>query len=146
MEALLFYFTDMIGFACFHEWIVYSLLAYTMAVVVQEHWSLYTPLQSILPLTLLLFQDTFINGRFGLALIYLVPAICCALGFRRFLLRASILPFLLVVFALLCDIFVIKVLILGQPYSLWMTISKIFITLIIEGLILLGMRGNRFLL
>lgn len=146
MEALFFYFADMIGFACFHEWIVYSLLAYTMAVIVEERWSLYSPLHSILPITLLLFQDTSINGRFGLAFIYLVPVVCCALGFRRFLLRASILPFLLLIFALLCDVFIIKMLILGQHCSFGMTIAKIFISLAIEALILLGMRGSRFLL
>lgn len=146
MEALLFYFTDMIGFACFHEWIVYSLLAYAMAVLVEEQWCMYSLHRSVLPIALILLQDTFINGRFGLAFIYIVPVVCLSIGLRRFLLRAAVLPFLLLIFSLLIDIFVIKMLILGQICSLWMTIVKISISLGIEGLILLGMRGNRSLL
>lgn len=146
MDALLFYFVDMIGFACFQKWMVYSLLAYLVAVLVDEKWHLFSLRYSFLPIALVLLQDCFANGRFGLALIYLVPVIGVALGLRRFLLRASVLPFILVIFALLCDVLIIKVLILGQSYSLWMTINKIFITLGIESLILLGMRGSRFLL
>lgn len=136
----------MIGFACFHEWIVYSLLAYTIAVVVYDAWEGYPSIRSTLAIILLLVQDAGINGRFGLALLYIIPMICIAPWLKDFLLQAAFLPFFLVIFGLFVDIMIIKILILGQSYSVGMTILKIFITLGIESLILLGMRGNRSLL
>jgi|SaaInlStandDraft_6_1057023.scaffolds.fasta_scaffold193262_1 hypothetical protein len=100
---------------------------------------------------LLLVEDVFLYGRFGLSLIYTIPIIFFALYARKSLfLHTYIFGGLFIIFSLCVDFFIKKE-ILGMPFVVYSTIKIIFINLIlvflsIKLINIWGIQGNRSLL
>lgn len=139
------FFLDFLIFIFLEKWIVFSLLMYFF--IEQLTFKNNSPcfLKSFFaPFFFILLQDCFINERFGLCLIYLPVLICFINKIKKFLCFSVFIFFpFLVIFSMIFDDFFIKRYMLYQNISIYSTISKIFINLIVGYLVLLGMRGNR---
>ena len=98
-----------------------------------------------MPVFLLLLEDAFWHGRFGLALLWLIPVLFLARLTHRYLLWSThtIVP-IVICGVIFIDQWLIKGLILGKPCILSVTICKIFATLVVGYLVFLGMWGSRF--
>ena len=95
-------------------------------------------------LFLLLLQDFFVGGRFGLGLVSLLfPLIFIPLTKNVARVSDSVIFALFTLFVLFLQDFVIKSLFFGHDTCINSTIMKFFITLIVGYLVLFGMRGNR---
>lgn len=144
ITPLLFCFLDFLCNALFHQWLLYLLMSYVI-IQILELTSFFDVKKFLFPLFLLLLQDTFWHGRFGLALIWFFPLLVVAPLVRRYLLWSvhSVVPFIIsgIIFF---DQWLIKGLILGQPCILDVTICKIYATLGAGYLVSLGMWGSRF--
>ena len=126
------------------QWIVHTLTAYFLYML------LFLPAsnQRIYgTLFLILLSDCFLYGRFGLALLSLIPLMACIYGvknvFHRYVRFLWYIGLVFVFFFL--DAFFVKKWLFGLNTAPESTIIKIFSTLSVGTLILLGTRGNRFL-
>ncbi len=144
---ILFLFVDFILFNIFQFWVSYFLLAYFIGVLLEARSDYkFTICLFYFPLFLLLLQDCFINGRFGLSLIYIIPLIFLTLKIKNFfeygvyLIYGSSFAFLLFL-----QEFLVKKVFLSQYISVYSTINIIWINLIVAYIIFLGIRGNRSL-
>lgn len=137
-------FSDFLLNALFNQWLVYLLTVYVVAKILESE-DFFDVKTLSMPLFLLLLQDTFWHGRFGLALLWVLPVLCLARLARRYLLWSvhTIIP-MVVSLVIFCDQWLIKGLIVGKSCRLSVTICKIFVTLLIGYLVFLGMWGSRF--
>lgn len=144
MISILFCFLDFLCNALYNQWLVYLLVGH-LIVKIFESERFFNPKTLLLPLFLLLVQDTFWHGRFGLALLWIIPALGLARLARRYLLWSvhTVIP-LVVSGIIFIDQWLIKGLICSQPCILSVTICKIFATLGVGYLVFLGMWGSRF--
>ena len=147
------FLVDFIFFMFFDQWLVYCLLIYFIYLQsknVDESTYFYYVFSPFISrsfnmcLFLLLLQSNFLYSRFGLNLVYLFPIIFFSYKLRTwFNLEVKFFYFLMIIFALFGELFVIKYALFGQNIYLYSTITKIFINLTIGYLILLGTRSNR---
>lgn len=138
------FFLDFIIHALCYEWYLYSLLAYFITLLFSNSERY---LCKYVALFLLLIQDTFLYGRFGLSLAYLVPLLCCVKFIRivfneRF---AVVLNYVLLIFIFLFDAIIIKKWLFMRYVAVQSTIFKIIVNIIVMNLILFGTQGSRFL-
>jgi len=143
MISILFFLIDLLSFSLFDQWMIYSLLTFFLVCSVkpglEQNWKIFH-----LPLILLLFQDFLQYGRFGLILLFLLPAVIASRQVKIMILRAQwhFLPILIGAF-FMYDGLLINTLVLKNPIVPLVTICKIFATIIIGYGILWGMLGNR---
>lgn len=143
--AIFFFFFDFLVSSLASAWVARSLLTYFIATILDGRRSLFFYSFCIF---LLLLQDFFFYGHFGISLLYLLPVLGAALLFRRFLYRYWLLlaGYFLVVFALLFEFILVKKLLFSW-YGGWeSTKMQIFSSLLILTLLCIGTRGNRFFL
>lgn len=147
MLYILFFFLDFISFMILKKWLIFSLLGYFIASQFnKKNKFIYSFKLFYLPLFFLLIQDNFINGRLGIGLIYIIPIIFFSEKVRNwFSPPFTFFCYFFLIFSIILQSFLIKKWLLGQNIELYSTTLKIFINMIIEYLILLGMRGNRSL-
>lgn len=150
LESIFFFLLDLSLFILLKKWIVFSLLSYLIFLILSDKSVIQQPFTFNLfyfPFMLFLIQDSFLIGKFGLSLIYLVPMMIVSLKIKKFF--DPNLPFFYCFFMFLAiftqNIF-IKYLFLAQDIGFYSTLLKIFINIIVTYLVLLGMRGNRSLL
>jgi hypothetical protein len=148
LESIVLFLLDLSMFILFKKWIVFSLLSYLIFLILNDN-SLDQPFTFNLfyfPLTLFLLQDNFINGKFGLSLIYLIPIWLLSLNIKKFFdpKMTFFYCFFMVLAVFIQNVF-IKYLLLSQNIGFYSTLSKIFINIVVTYLVLLGMRGNRSL-
>lgn len=147
MWALLFFMTDFLAYALLNGWFVQSLLVFFILQQLLASSYTYSFKNFYLPLTLLVLQDCFMYGRFGLVLAYLLPLALLARHLRVvFLDAAGTLLCFLIGGLVFFDQFLIKKVLFSKNFSWEATLFKIFVNLCIAYLVLLGTRGNRSLL
>ena len=149
MLHFLLFFLDFIVYAFGSNWLLSSLLVYFIYCNCKD--SVMDSNQYFI-LFLLLIQDLFLYGRFGLGLVYIVPLLFVSrLTEGVFLKNLLWLRFgLLVSFSFFCEYFIIKKWLFLQDYTLESTFFRFLVSLLITSLILFGLRifgtrGNRFL-
>ena len=143
MIALLFFFLDFLVYAFMNQWMVHLLLSYFIV-----RYLVLFPLDVrdkglYASLGLLLLQDCFLYGRFGLILMFLIPLIMFTCRFQRLFIKTALFFPLFLSFMILGEYLIIKKLIFSKDITLFMTITKIFINMVLGYMVLLGMRGNR---
>ncbi len=147
MLALLFFFIDFLAYAFWEGWIVQSLLVFFVLQQLLASSYSYSFKNFYLPLFLLVLQDCFLYGRFGLILAYLLPLTLLARYLRVvFLDAAGTLLCFFVGGVVLLDQFLIKKMLFLKNFTWEATLFKIFVNLGVAYLVLLGTRGNRSLL
>lgn len=120
----------------YNEWLVRALIAYFFYLILYSPGDRYRAYTTFF---LVMIQNSHIYGGFGLGLIILLPLIVIG-AFVRTIVHRLCYPFLyvfLIVFYVLGEFFLIN--------SWESTITRIFSTIMVGFLILLGTRGNRFL-
>ena len=146
MIALLFFFLDFVAFAFWDGWYLNSLLIYFIVQSLKRDGFETSFNFCYLPLILLLLQDCFLNGRFGLSLMFFVPVIIFMAYLREVVdAEQEYVCYLLVAGILFFDHILIKKILLNQHFFNSNFLFEIFINIIITKVILLGVRGNRFL-
>ncbi len=147
MLALLFFFLDFLLYTLLSGWIIQSLLVFFILQQLLASSYTYTFKNFYLPLGLLILQDCFLYGRFGLILVYLIPLVFLARYLRvMFLDAAGTLLSFFIVGIVFFDQFFIKKVVFLNIFSWKATLLKIFINLCIAYLVLLSTRSNRSLL
>ena len=141
---ILLCFLDFLCNALSNQWLVYLLMGYLITLIFESE-RFFNPKTVSLSLSLLLVQDTFWHGRFGLGLLWIIPVLGLARLARRYLLWSvhTVIP-LVISGVIFVDQWLIKGHICGQPCILSVTICKIFATLGVGYLVFLGMWGSRF--
>lgn len=146
VAAIMFFFLDLVAFIFFEGWYVHALLAYFFLQLLEgsdEFWYV-ARLAGIL--LLLLVQDSLRFAHFGLSLSYLIPLALLAWYGRQIVLYAPwSLIHLLVPCAVLADSLFLHPKSVLSNGIFYLSIQKIFITLMVGYMILLGTRGSRFL-
>lgn len=147
MVALLLFFCDFFAYTLFNGWLVHSLLVYFILKQLMASSYTYSFKNFYLPLFLLVLQDCFWYGRFGLILVYLVPVVFLARYLRvLFLDAAGTLLCFFIGGLIFFDQFLIKKVLFLKNFSWEATLIKIFVNLIVAYMVLLGTRSNRSLL
>ena len=148
MVAFLLFFADFLLFAMFTQWIVHSLLAYV--VVKQVLNGATTPFtfcstpHHFFILFLLILEDFFLYGRFCFLLIWFIPALFFAHKIRKLIvIHKAIMISLVIITILFVDNLFIAKIFFSRNINFFMTITKIFTTLIVGMLVFLGLRSNR---
>lgn len=146
MIALLFFFLDFVAFSFWNGWYLNSLLVYFVVQSFKQD-SFETSFKfCYLPLILLLLQDCFLNGRFGLILVFLIPVIVLMAYLRKVIdAKQEYICYLLIIGVLFLNHLLIKKMLFNRPFFNSDFLFEIFINIIIVKVILLGVRGNRFL-
>lgn len=149
LESIFFFLLDLSLFILFKKWVVFSLLAYLIFLILSDKGVVQQPFTFNLfyfPFILFLIQDSFVNGKFGLSLIYLVPMMIMSLKIKKFFDPKLLFFYCFFMFlAIFTQNVFIKYLFLAQDIGFYSTLIKIFINIIVTYLVLLGMRGNRSL-
>lgn len=147
LETIFFFLLDLTLSILFKKWIVFSLLSYLVFLILSDKSVIRQPFTFNLfyfPFIVFLIQDSSINGKFGLSLIYLVPMMFLSLKIKRFFnLNMSFFYCFFVFLAIFIQNIFIKHILLAQDIGYYSTLTKIFINIIVTYLVLLGMRGNR---
>lgn len=147
MLAILFFFIDFLAYTLLDGWIVQSLLVYLISRQLLASSYTYSFKNFYLPLGLVVLQDCFLYGRFGLVLIYLLPLVFLARYMRvLFLDAAGTLLCFFIGGMIFFDQFLIKKVLFCKNFTWEATLFKIFVNLGVAYLVLLGTRGNRSLL
>jgi hypothetical protein len=136
----LLFFVDFLAYILLNGQFVYLLLIYFIASQLDGDLK-----QDYMPLFFLLLQDNFLNERFGLNLIFLMPILLFAAKARNWfgsVAKVMVFPIFLL-FSIFLNDFLIKKWLLGQNITFYSTLSKFLINIIIGYLIFLGTRGNR---
>ena len=143
MLNLLLFLVDFFLYALFDQWLFYLLLIYFITLLVSESA---LSRRSLFTVFLLLIQDHFLYGRFGLGLVCLIPVAALA-AMMRSIFHSHYMVFsryaLLVLFFVL-DHFLFKEWLFMSELGGKSTMIKISINLIVLSLTFLGRRGNRF--
>ncbi len=146
MFAFLLFFLDFVAFVFWNGWYLNSVLIYFIVQSLKRDGFEISFNYCYLPILLLVLQDCFLNGRFGLILIFLVPIVFLMAYLREvFDAEQEYICYILVVGILFFE----GVLIKKTPiYGLFFTFDflfEIFINILMTKIILMGVRGNRFL-
>jgi len=144
MIQYVLFLTDFVAAATLSKWVLFSLVAYFFYVIMFERENKYVIYSTLF---LILLQDCFRYGRFGLILFPLIPAVIaarlsCVMLHKYWHILSY---FALIAFFLILDHFLIRKWLFCLNTTLESTILKIFGTIIVGTLILFGTRGNRFL-
>ncbi len=138
LSALLFYvitsvlfLVDLGSFSIFERPIIYSLLCFYLLQLARPiSWCRVTFVCLLFSLSSLLHYD-----RFGLALVYLIPATLLGIKMRKVLYDSYWQYYLLLAACLLAQIIVVEHFILHLSISIPYTISTLFVNLVIIGLL-----------
>ncbi len=146
MIALVFFFLDFVAFSFWNGWYLNSLLIYFIVHSLKQDRFEASFKFCYFPIILLLLQDCFLNGRFGLILLFLIPVIVLMSYLREVIdAKQEYVCYLLIVGILFFDHLLIGKMLLNKPFFNADFLFEIFINIIITKVILLGVRGNRFL-
>ena len=147
--ALVLFFLDFLFFSLCFKWFFWTTLIYFSAynVALKPCGSVTVTRNFCFQLFLLLIQDWFFNGKFGLILIYLIPVMILINNMKTWFIgsrKVLAIAFLAVVIAV--DGFIVKSALFSNEMPILMTMFKLFANIFIEGLVLWGRLGNRSLL
>ena len=143
MIALLFFFLDFLAYAFMHQWLFKFLLCYFIITYLVIRPLDLTDKNFYASLGLVLLQDCFLHGRFGLIMLFLAPLIFFTYRFQRLFMRTALFFPIFLSFILVGENLIIESMLFAKNITLFMTITKIFINIVIGYMILLGTRGNR---
>jgi hypothetical protein len=146
--ALLLFLLDFFLFSLCSRWFFWITLIYFSVdnVAFKPCGSVTVTGRFCFQLFLLLIQDWFFNGKFGLILIYLLLMIILVNKMKTWFIgsrKVLAIVFLAVIIAV--DGLVIKNILFSNETSILMTMFKLFANIFIGGLVLWGRLGNRFL-
>jgi|GEM_PF-1413600 hypothetical protein len=143
---ILYFLFDFVFLGVSNNWSVRLLLTYFIFYMCIHHKDRFITKHSIGILLLLLAQDVFIYGRFGISLLYLAPILLCMFISSFFCdIKMFAFRYLFLISALFSEFFILKkgYFAAKVPFkSLFLSISVNIILMII--LVPIGMRGNRF--
>lgn len=141
MIPIVLLFIDILASACLSDWLVFSTLMYFFVLVLHDRgW------QQLMPAGLAyLLVDFAQYGRFGLGLIFLLPAYFLLTRLKNTLFGAQlfVLTVCVVSFALWEYAFT-EGFLFGRVAPVFVTNVKIFINLVLGYVVFWGVRGNRF--
>lgn len=138
-------FIDCTLWGVFQQWLLYITLCYLIIVLTDvttetDWWSRMGAIIAFL------LQDFVCHGRFGLALLAILPLVWAIEKLKYTLLNASFVLFTGCLIAFFCiENVIFYRLVEGNPLPISVTIGKIFINLIVGYVILWGSQGNRSL-
>ena len=142
-QITLFFF-DFFMYVLLEKWVVCAMLAYFICMQVRKTSLSFSLECFYLPVFLILIQDFFVNGVWGLSFLYLVPIVLLVPKIKNvFKVHNALLITVLLFFALIIQDFIIKRWIIGQNIGIYSTITKIFINILVGYLVLLGVRSSR---
>lgn len=145
MLAILLFFVDFLACVAFNGWFVHSLLAYFIYVLLKKDPFASSFKYFFVPIMLLLIQDCFLYGYFGLALLYLLPIVFFALRIKSLLMTTEeVIVYLLLVGVIIFESLFFKKMLFSRPIFDHGFLFEIITNIIVSKIILLGMRGNRF--
>ena len=138
------FFFDFIAFTTMHSWLVHSVLGcFLVEFLVTKKYDQFSWVY-VLPIFLLLLEDCFLYGRFGLVLVCLIPLIMIMKDVKYSISKPFWLFFPLIFGSfLLFDSLVVNSWMIGNNVIFLMTIEKFFVNLAIGLVIFMGLRGNR---
>ncbi|KKQ32689.1 MAG: hypothetical protein US49_C0006G0140 [candidate division TM6 bacterium GW2011_GWF2_37_49] len=143
---MLLFFVDFCACVTFNGWFVRSLLVYFSYVILKKDPFDASFKHFFLPIILLLIQDCFLYGHFGLALIYILPIVFFAMQLKSVLMATEeVIVYFLVVGVIIFDNLFFKKMLFSRPIFDGDFLFEIIANIIVTRIILLGMRGNRFL-
>ena len=144
--AIVVFLFDLIAFMICDGWYVHALLAYFFLFLLEKHeHEFWSEANVTCTLFLLLMQDGLRFAHVGLSLSYVLPLALLSWYGKRIVIYAPwTLIHLLLPAALLADGVLMNYYFSLPNCNFYLSIQKIFITLGIGYLILLGMRGSRF--
>lgn len=146
MISLVLFFIDFCACFIFKGWFVRSLLVYFIYVLMKKDPYEASFKHLFLPIFLLLLQDCFLFGRFGLAFAYILPLVLFSMRMKHFLMATEeVIVYFLIVGAILFEAVLVKKILFSRPIFDYGFLFEIITNIIITRIILLGMRGNRFL-
>ena len=131
LTALLF-FADISLATFFDQYLIATLISVFCIVVLYS----YRITQLAWVIFLLSCESLIFHGRFGLALIYIIPVILLAQSLRKVLLMPHTLPYLTLLACLTTETFLIEHVVLGWPLVSFYTGIKMCGSLIVQYLIL----------
>jgi hypothetical protein len=145
MIPIILLFIDLLSFALFSQWLVYSTFVYLVLVLLRwrtEHeWGTIG-----VALSSFVLLDFVIHGRVGLGLAFVVPMMFLVFRFKYTLLYANVVIFTLCLLTFFSfESFVLYPYIHDQMPRLTVTIVKFFINLVIGFVVLWYTQGNRSL-
>lgn len=127
--TIILFFVDLGSFSLFERPLMYSLLCfYLLQLARPTGWCRITVISILFSLSSLLYYD-----RFGLTLVYLIPATLLGIKMRKILYDSYWQYYLLLAACLLAQIIIVEHLILHLSISIPYTISTLFVNLIIIG-------------
>lgn len=146
MIALLLFFIDFIAFTFWNGWYLNSVLIYFIVQSLKRDGFEVSFNFCYLPIILLVIQDCFLNGRFGLILIFLIPVVFLMAYLREVLdAEQEYVCYFLVAGILFFEGIFIKKMIDFRLFFSYDFLFEIFINILSTKIILMGVRGNRFL-
>jgi len=141
--AFFLFFLDFLFYTLFDQWLIYTLLVY----FVHEYLSYQTKKGTYVIFFLLLLQDHFLYGRFGVGMVYLLPLLFFMMLIRTFFDgRLVVFRIISIMAVFVIEWAVLKNGIFMQNIPFHSTSIKILLNLIVMiCLTFLGTWGNRFL-
>ncbi len=138
------FFFDFIAFTSMHNWLIHSVMVYFFVEFLvtkkydQLSWAY------ALPIVLLLLEDCFLYGRFGLVLVCLIP-LMMIMKDAKYSISKPFWLFFPIIFCcfLLFDTLIVNSWMIGNNVMFLMTIEKFFVNLAVGLVIFMGLRGNR---
>jgi len=129
IAIFLFFFLDLAAFSFFEKPLLYSLLCFYLLQLSRP-----IPISRII-ISCLLFclSSLILYDRFGLSLIYVIPATLLGIKMRHILYNSSWQYYLLLALCLLVQIGLVEHLILHWSVSIPYTISTLFVNLMVIG-------------
>lgn len=125
--SCLLFIIDLGAFSFFEKPLIYSLLCFLILQLSRP-----MPLTRIAFSCLLLSFNPLIHyGRFGISLVYLIPAILLGIKMRHTLYNSVWQYYLLLIACILAQIGLVEWWILGLPISLSYTISTVLVNLVV---------------
>lgn len=145
MLALLLFFVDFCACVVLKGWFLRSLLVYFIYVLLKKDPYNASFKHFIAPIFLLLIQDCFLYGLFGLSLVYILPIVFFSMRLKSVLMATEeVILYFLVVGVIVFDSLFFKKMLFSRPVFDVGFLFEIITNIIITRIILLGMRGNRF--
>lgn len=138
------FFFDFVTFTSIHNWLVHSVLVcFFVEFLVTKNYDQLSWAYA-LPLSLILLEDCFLYGRFGLILVCLIPLMMILKDVKYSISKPFLLffPMTLGCF-LLFDILIVNYWMIENNVMFLMTIEKFFVNLVLGLVIFMGLRGNR---
>jgi hypothetical protein len=122
------FFIDVASAALFNDCIVQSVMVYYVALLFKKPYTnIIGPHPSVIffAFFFLALESFLWYGRFGVTLIFLIPATVASIKLKRIVAFHDLVPYALIACCLAVNWFILSPFLLGSSNNTWYTISKI---------------------